>query len=47
MESVLRKLYYGVMDGTRPYPRNEEHRRQTPSAPCGAPPSKREAISPL
>lgn len=27
MDSVLRKIYYGVMDGTRPYPRNEEHRR--------------------
>lgn len=28
MDSVLRKIYYGVMDGTQPYPRNGEHRRQ-------------------
>ena len=28
MNSVLRKIYYGVMDGTQTYPRNGEHRRQ-------------------
>lgn len=27
MDSVLRKIYRGVMDGSQPYPRSEEHRR--------------------
>lgn len=27
MDNALRKIYNGIMDGTQPYPRSEEHRR--------------------